>query len=147
MSDAEAARLLEDVVNRARDERDAVRDYAEVRPVAHPQQVYSLVVPAERLEELRWVADRTGEPIPTILRRWALERLEEEATNEPEAFRRMAEHLKVLRSCVLDLAGWLDHEDSPAYDAPRTFDEARERLRGAEEELRALRAAWARGRP
>jgi hypothetical protein len=41
-------------------------------------QVYTVRVPVGRLEELRTVAERLGEAPSALLRRWALERLDEE---------------------------------------------------------------------
>lgn len=42
-------------------------------------QVYSLRIPAERLAQLRHVADARGEAPTALLRRWVLERLDQEA--------------------------------------------------------------------
>jgi hypothetical protein len=48
------------------------------RSAADPAQVYSVRIPVARLEELRRVAEELGEPPSALLRRWALERLDQE---------------------------------------------------------------------
>jgi hypothetical protein len=49
------------------------------RQPSAPSQVYTVRIPVDRLEELRRLAERLGEAPSTLLRKWALERLDEEA--------------------------------------------------------------------
>jgi hypothetical protein len=60
----------------ARDD-DAV--YVRNRTTAKdPSQVYSLRIPVARLEELRVIAERQSLPPSALMRRWVLERLDQE---------------------------------------------------------------------
>ncbi len=47
-------------------------------------QVYTLRMPAERLTELRELAENTGEQPSTLMRRWVLERLDAERAHQPD---------------------------------------------------------------
>ncbi len=47
-------------------------------------QVYTVRMPADRLAELRAVADRSGEQPSTLMRRWVLERLDDERAHQPD---------------------------------------------------------------
>lgn len=47
-------------------------------------QVYTVRMPAERLAELRAVAEQSGEQPSTLMRRWVLERLDAERARQPE---------------------------------------------------------------
>jgi hypothetical protein len=47
-------------------------------------QVYTLRMPAERLTELRAVAEQSGEQPSTLMRRWVLERLDAERAHQPD---------------------------------------------------------------
>lgn len=46
--------------------------------------VYTVRMPADRLAELRAVAERSGEQPSTLMRRWVLERLDDERAHEPD---------------------------------------------------------------
>ncbi len=46
--------------------------------------VYTVRMPADRLAELRAVAERSGEQPSTLMRRWVLERLEDERAHQPD---------------------------------------------------------------
>lgn len=47
-------------------------------------QVYTVRMPAERLAELRAIAQRSGEQPSTLMRRWVLERMDTERSHEPD---------------------------------------------------------------
>lgn len=47
-------------------------------------QVYTLRMPADRLAELRAVAEQSGEQPSALMRRWVLERLDSERTQQPD---------------------------------------------------------------
>jgi hypothetical protein len=47
-------------------------------------QVYTVRMPADRLAELRAVADQTDEQPSALMRRWVLERLDDERTRQPD---------------------------------------------------------------
>ncbi len=47
-------------------------------------QVYTVRMPAERLAEIRAVAEQSGEQPSTLMRRWVLERLDAERAHPPE---------------------------------------------------------------
>ena len=55
------------------------------RQPSAPSQVYTIRIPLERLEELRRLAERIGEAPSALLRKWALERLDEEAGRSTNA--------------------------------------------------------------
>ncbi len=46
--------------------------------------VYTVRMPADRLAELREVAERFGEQPSTLMRRWVLERLDDEHEHQPD---------------------------------------------------------------
>ena len=46
--------------------------------------VYTVRMPADRLAELRTVAERSGEAPSALMRRWALERLDAERAHRPD---------------------------------------------------------------
>ncbi|HEX5495347.1 MAG TPA: hypothetical protein VFX70_12315 [Mycobacteriales bacterium] len=48
------------------------------RPARDPSQVYSLRIPVRRLEELRSLAEEQDVEPSVLMRRWVLERLDEE---------------------------------------------------------------------
>jgi aryl-alcohol dehydrogenase-like predicted oxidoreductase len=52
------------------------------RRAAKPAQVYALRMPAERLEQLRQLADQEGETPSALMRNWVLERLDLEASGK-----------------------------------------------------------------
>lgn len=47
-------------------------------------QVYTVRMPADRLAELRTVADQSGEQPSALMRRWVLERLDDERARQPD---------------------------------------------------------------
>ena len=47
-------------------------------------QVYTMRMPADRLAELRAIANQSGEQPSALMRRWVLERLDAESTSTPE---------------------------------------------------------------
>jgi hypothetical protein len=63
---------------RATEGIEETRRYAKPRRPTSPSQVYSVRVPADRLEELRRVAAKRGLQPSTLLRKWVIERLDEE---------------------------------------------------------------------
>jgi len=46
--------------------------------------VYTVRMPAARLAELRAVAEQSGEQPSALMRRWVLERLDDERTHQPD---------------------------------------------------------------
>ena len=46
--------------------------------------VYTVRMPADRLAELRAVAEQSGEQPSALMRQWVLERLDEERKSQPE---------------------------------------------------------------
>lgn len=52
--------------------------YRSKNPPRQPAQVYTLRMPIDRLEQLRQVADEQRESPSTLMRRWVLERLDQE---------------------------------------------------------------------
>lgn len=46
--------------------------------------VYTVRMPVDRLAELREVAERSGEQPSALMRRWVLERLEDEQAHQPD---------------------------------------------------------------
>jgi len=64
-------------------------------------QVYTLRMPAERLAELRAVAEQSGEQPSTLMRRWVLERLDAEHAHQPE--------LADVQRALTDALHTLDH--------------------------------------
>ena len=66
------------------DEAEAHRDDAprgrlrSKRPPRDPSQVYSIRIPVDRLEELRRHASERGAAPTALMRKWVLERLDEE---------------------------------------------------------------------
>jgi hypothetical protein len=64
-------------------------------------QVYTLRMPAERLTELREVAEQSGEQPSTLMRRWVLQRLDTERTHQPE--------LADVQRALTDALHTLDH--------------------------------------
>lgn len=62
-------------------------------------QVYTLRMPADRLAELRAIAEQFGEQPSTLMRRWVLERLDIERTSQPnltDVRRTLADALRTL---------------------------------------------------
>lgn len=49
------------------------------RPRSEPSLIYSLRMPASRLEQLRTLAERAGVPTSALMRQWVMERLDVEA--------------------------------------------------------------------
>lgn len=54
------------------------------RAAGGTNHVYTVRMPAERLAELRAVADRVGEQPSALMRRWVLERLDHEHAHQPD---------------------------------------------------------------
>lgn len=54
------------------------------RAEGRSSQVYTVRMPADRLEELRAVAEELGEQPSALMRRWVLERLDTERNEQPE---------------------------------------------------------------
>ncbi len=54
------------------------------RSVGITNHVYTVRMPTDRLAELKDVAARFGEQPSTLMRRWVLERLDEEQSHQPD---------------------------------------------------------------
>ncbi|MDP8930549.1 MAG: hypothetical protein M3O70_18755, partial [Actinomycetota bacterium] len=78
MSDADLSRVLEEEAQHAEAKRDVESSYVRPRLPESPSQVYSLRIPVERLEQLRQLAEDSGEAPTVMLRRWVVERLDQE---------------------------------------------------------------------
>jgi hypothetical protein len=70
-------------------EADARRDEPpgrmyRARSTGDTSHVYTLRMPAERLAELRAVAEESGEQPSALVRRWVLERLDLEREHQPD---------------------------------------------------------------
>jgi hypothetical protein len=65
-----------------------------------PAQVYSVRMPVDRLEELRQAALVVGETPSGLMRRWVLERLDQEAENPPTEFDRILVLVEALEQAV-----------------------------------------------
>lgn len=81
---------IDEVLAEAAEESEAGRElpanYVRSRRSARdPAQVYSLRVPVKRLEELRQLADAEGVEPSVLMRRWVLERLDEEKAGRQDA--------------------------------------------------------------
>jgi hypothetical protein len=70
------------------------------RQSTEASQVYSVRIPTSRLEELRKLANRLGEPPSALLRRWALERLDEELQGSASKEKPYRELMETIRSFV-----------------------------------------------
>lgn len=68
--EAEAAEINED--------EEESRQYRRPPPPSQASQVYSVRIPVERLEQLRAFAVKLGLRPTTLMRKWVLERLDEE---------------------------------------------------------------------
>lgn len=70
-------------------EAEASRDEAparmhRARSTGTTNHVYTVRMPADKLAELRAVAEQSGEQPSAMMRRWVLERLEEERAHQPD---------------------------------------------------------------
>ena len=54
------------------------------RTAGGASHVYTVRMPAERLAQLRAVAEQSGEQSSALMRRWVLERLDVERAHQPE---------------------------------------------------------------
>lgn len=83
---------------------DAAADYVRHRrPAQSPSMVYTVRIPADRIEELREIAQARGVAPTALMRGWVLAQLDEAiGAREPDAdqwerdFRATAEHLRQL---------------------------------------------------
>ncbi|MGH3503838.1 MAG: hypothetical protein ACRDQA_23520 [Nocardioidaceae bacterium] len=54
------------------------------RTAGKANHVYTVRMPADQLAELRTVAERSGELPSALMRRWVLERLDQEQAHQPD---------------------------------------------------------------
>ena len=102
-AEAEAADQL-------RDEDDLGPTYAPRHPPRDPSQVYSVRIPAGRLEQLRQRATEEGIAPSALIRQWVIERLDANGEAKPQApdlDRLVAALLAVLRSRDTGEALWV----------------------------------------
>jgi hypothetical protein len=86
MADKTISEVLAEAAEEAEAGRDAQATYVRSKRSARdPSQVYSLRVPVRRLEELRRLAEDEGVEPSVLMRRWVLERLDEERVTRLEA--------------------------------------------------------------
>jgi hypothetical protein len=83
MSTMEREKTIEEILAEAAEESEAGRDlpadYVRARAAPkEPTQVYSLRVPVKLLEQLRLLAEAEGVEPSVLMRRWVIERIEEE---------------------------------------------------------------------
>ena len=80
MSYRDVRRMLSDEAEEAEQSRDESVGpmYRRARPSREPAQVYSVRMPVERLEQLRLAAKRVGMTPSALMRKWILERLDNE---------------------------------------------------------------------
>jgi hypothetical protein len=95
------------------------------RQPAEASQVYTVRIPAARLEELRAVAERLGEPPSALLRRWALERLSEELTEPSGSSKRYRE----LAATVCSFVDQLVREEIDLASRPAAAEATRTRVK------------------
>jgi len=70
--------LLRKEAERMETEAEVERTYVRPAPAQDPSQGYSIRIPVERIEQLRMLAAANKLPPTTMLRKWLLERLEQE---------------------------------------------------------------------
>jgi hypothetical protein len=102
-AEAEAAEQL-------RDEDDLGSTYAPRHPPRDPAQVYSVRIPAGRLEQLRTRALKEGVAPSALIRQWVIERLDANQDAKPQApdLDALAAVLSsVVRSRVVGEALWM----------------------------------------
>src|SRR6266508_4248518 len=86
VADKTISEVLAEAAEESEAGRDRPADYVRSRrPARDPAQVYSLRVPTRRLEELRQLAVAEGVEPSVLMRRWVLERLDEEMVRRGEA--------------------------------------------------------------
>jgi hypothetical protein len=80
VTNRDTARILAEEAEEAEERRDEPggKLYRKARPAREPAQVYSVRMPVERLEQLRQAAEREGTTPSALMRRWILERLDQE---------------------------------------------------------------------
>lgn len=87
-----------------RDDAPTTPGYRRTRPPREPAQVYSLRVPADKLEQLRELAADKGVTPSALMRDWVLERLDAEQADRSlprAAFRELHSELEQV------LAAWI----------------------------------------
>jgi hypothetical protein len=77
----EMAAAIDEAVSNDAAEED--RPYARVAPPRTPNQVYSIRIPVDRLDQLRSMAAERGLQPTALIRRWVLERLDQESGPAP----------------------------------------------------------------
>jgi aryl-alcohol dehydrogenase-like predicted oxidoreductase len=88
-----------------RDDAPSTQGYRRTHPPREPAQVYSLRVPADRLEQLRELAADKGVTPSALMRGWVLERLDAARADRrlPQAaFRELSSELEQI------LAAWIE---------------------------------------
>jgi aryl-alcohol dehydrogenase-like predicted oxidoreductase len=74
---------IRDVLAREAEESEQRRDQStrlvrRGRPAREPAQVYSVRMPVDRIDQLRQIAERAGVSPTALMRKWVLERLDNE---------------------------------------------------------------------
>lgn len=84
MSSIHAALTAEAIDAEARRDEPPGRMHRARAGTEGTSQVYTVRMPADRLAELRQVAESSGEQPSTLMRRWVLERLDDERAHQPD---------------------------------------------------------------